>query len=62
MCYELLIYVLLYYKYEIDCFILNVLQGRGVGVTIGCLLGMLPLLFMNKESENKESSEKAKKT
>lgn len=53
---------LIYYKYEIDCFILNVLQGRGVGVTIGCLLGMLPLLFMNKESENKESSEKAKKT
>jgi len=33
--------------------------GRGLGVTIGCLLGMLPLLFLSKESGEKKDSETA---
>ncbi|XP_046681082.1 uncharacterized protein LOC124367920 isoform X2 [Homalodisca vitripennis] len=28
--------------------------GRGIGVTIGCLLGMTPLLFMNKDDKDKD--------
>lgn len=29
--------------------VLFLLQGRVFGITIGCLIGMFPLLFMNKE-------------
>nr|CAD7571139.1 unnamed protein product [Timema californicum] len=31
--------------------------GRVLGVTIGCLLGMLPLLFLNKKLPNAEPHE-----
>nr|CAD7392290.1 unnamed protein product [Timema cristinae] len=31
--------------------------GRVLGVTIGCLLGMLPLLFLNKKLSNAEPHE-----
>lgn len=33
------------------------LQGRVLGITVGCLLGMLPLMFM-KEKEKGEKKEK----
>ncbi|XP_054257785.1 uncharacterized protein LOC128982799 isoform X1 [Macrosteles quadrilineatus] len=33
--------------------------GRGIGVTIGCLLGMIPLLFMNnKDDKDKKNKDK----
>ena len=31
-------------------------QGRVLGITVGCLLGMLPLIFF--KSENKKDKEK----
>lgn len=31
--------------------------GRALGVTIGCLLGMFPLLFIKKKTEEKETGE-----
>jgi len=36
--------------------------GRAIGVTIGCLLGMFPLLFFSKKekAESKEESTKEK--
>ena len=38
--------------------------GRALGVTIGCLLGMTPLLFLNTKSdgedEDEDSSHKSK--
>lgn len=33
-------------------------QGRVVGITVGCLIGMFPLLFMNKEAIMEEEVEK----
>lgn len=30
--------------------------GRVIGVTIGCLLGMFPLIFKNKNDERKEKN------
>lgn len=27
------------------------MQGRVIGITVGCLIGMFPLLFMNKDKE-----------
>ena len=32
--------------------------GRAIGVVIGCLLGMIPLLFLPTAAEKKESKEK----
>uniref|UniRef100_A0A1B6MER8 Transmembrane protein 65 n=1 Tax=Graphocephala atropunctata TaxID=36148 RepID=A0A1B6MER8_9HEMI len=34
--------------------------GRGIGVTIGCLLGMTPLLFMNKDGDKDKEKDKEK--
>lgn len=31
--------------------------GRVLGVTLGCLLGMCPLLFLNKKPKDEEDSE-----
>ena len=31
-----------------------VIQGRAVGVAVGCLLGMFPLLFFDSDKEEKE--------
>ena len=33
------------------------LQGKAIGVTIGCILGMFPLLFLEDEKETKEIKE-----
>jgi len=32
-------------------------QGKAVGVTIGCILGMIPLFFFEKETDDKEESQ-----
>ncbi|XP_034242526.1 uncharacterized protein LOC117646006 isoform X2 [Thrips palmi] len=37
-------------------------MGRCGGVTIGCLLGMLPLLFMNKDKDKENDAEATKET
>ncbi|KFB38503.1 AGAP009021-PA-like protein [Anopheles sinensis] len=34
--------------------------GRVLGITIGCLLGMCPLLFMKEDKEKEKSKDKAK--
>ncbi|XP_050086131.1 transmembrane protein 65 isoform X2 [Anopheles aquasalis] len=36
--------------------------GRVLGITIGCLLGMCPLLFMNEDKEKDKDKAKAKET
>ena len=44
-------------------FILFLLQARSVGVAIGCILGMFPLLFMSEKdtecTHNVEQADKA---
>lgn len=38
-------------------------QGRIIGITVGCLVGMFPLLFMDRkaiEDERKEEEERKK--
>ena len=30
--------------------------GRALGVTIGCILGMFPLLFFSKKADEEDSS------
>ncbi|KAM6975005.1 transmembrane protein 65 [Tautogolabrus adspersus] len=33
-------------------------MGKGIGVTIGCILGMFPLLFLGDDDDKKEKEEK----
>lgn len=42
------------------CFLFVIFQGKVIGVTIGCFLGMIPLLFFDhsKKKEKKEGDEK----
>lgn len=37
-----------------------ILQGRVIGITVGCLIGMFPLLFMNKDKEASKEEEAKK--
>lgn len=34
-------------------------QGRILGITIGCLIGMTPLLFMDTDKDKKKKEEEA---
>lgn len=36
------------------------LQGKAIGVGIGCILGMFPLLFFKDDDEKKEGQTEAK--
>lgn len=36
------------------------LQGKAIGVGIGCILGMFPLLFFKDEDEKKDSQTEVK--
>lgn len=38
---------------------LSLLQGRIVGITIGCLIGMMPLLFIDTDKKKKDEGEAA---
>lgn len=35
------------------------MQGKAIGVGIGCILGMFPLLFFKDDEEKKDAKEKA---
>lgn len=37
---------------------LRVSQGRVVGITIGCIIGMFPLLLMGKDAKKVDEDEK----
>lgn len=37
--------------------LINLLQGRVFGITLGCLLGMVPLLFMKDKKDAKPKEE-----
>lgn len=38
---------------------ISLLQGRVIGITVGCLIGMFPLLFIKKEAPKGEEEEEA---
>lgn len=40
---------------------LSLQQGRVFGITVGCLLGMLPLMFMKDKKDGEKKSEEAAK-
>ena len=35
---------------------IHIFQGRCLGVMLGCLLGMIPLLFLNQEEKQTEEN------
>ena len=35
----------------------SIFQGRSIGIALGCLIGMFPLLFFKEEEEKKESTD-----
>jgi hypothetical protein len=37
------------------------IKGRVLGITVGCLLGMLPLLFIKEKSDKEETTEEDEK-
>jgi hypothetical protein len=39
---------------------LPISQGRVLGITVGCLIGMLPLMFMKETEGDKKKKEKGK--
>lgn len=36
------------------------MQGKAIGVAIGCILGMFPLFFLNDDDEKKKAQKEAK--
>lgn len=38
--------------------LLLLLQGKAIGVSIGCILGMFPLLFLSDDDDKEKEKEK----
>ena len=36
------------------CSLLSAVQGRSIGITIGCFIGMFPLLFLKGKEDDVE--------
>lgn len=45
-----------------ECFLTFSQQGRVLGITAGCILGMIPLLFFKDKVENEEDEKKDEKS